>query len=364
MNRRPTCEEAAPREAGGDSLVQIGLPTGTRSTGFEATRRDVLSLMGFSLGAAWRRGMPRARPARGAAAGGVDGDGARRAEPLRDHLRRVQRRLRPRRQAARRTSDQDRGQRRVAADGRRDLRGGPGQRAVAVRRRTAARAGVAGQPGVVARDRPSHPDRAGCAGPRCARRRAAVADDHQPVDARAARRAAGRLPEVPARHLRHDVAGGAARGEPALSRRGRGAALPVRSRARRRGAGGRLPRDLAGAGRVRAPVGAAAARDRRARPRASTCSAKPACRSRAATPTSASPSRRRRSAQSRSRCSPPSAVASATRAWSGRPSRASAGWRGTLPRSSGPPRRWCAAAANRWSCRAATMWRRRSWWRS
>ena len=51
MNRRPTCEEAAPREADGDSLVQIGLPTGTRSTGFEATRRDVLSLMGFSLGA-------------------------------------------------------------------------------------------------------------------------------------------------------------------------------------------------------------------------------------------------------------------------------------------------------------------------
>jgi len=51
MNRRPTCEDAAPREADGDPLVQIGLPTGTRSTGFEATRRDVLSLMGFSLGA-------------------------------------------------------------------------------------------------------------------------------------------------------------------------------------------------------------------------------------------------------------------------------------------------------------------------
>jgi molybdopterin-containing oxidoreductase family iron-sulfur binding subunit len=32
--------------------VQIGLPTGARSTGFEATRRDVLSLLGFSLGAA------------------------------------------------------------------------------------------------------------------------------------------------------------------------------------------------------------------------------------------------------------------------------------------------------------------------
>ena len=61
MNRRPTCEEAAPREAGGDGLVQIGLPTGTRSTGFEATRRDVLSLMGFSLGAA-RRSAAAARP--------------------------------------------------------------------------------------------------------------------------------------------------------------------------------------------------------------------------------------------------------------------------------------------------------------
>jgi Fe-S-cluster-containing dehydrogenase component len=44
---RPTCEEAGT----GESLVQIGLPTGSRSTGFEATRRDVLSLMGFSLGA-------------------------------------------------------------------------------------------------------------------------------------------------------------------------------------------------------------------------------------------------------------------------------------------------------------------------
>ena len=41
-----------------------------------------------------------------------------------------------------------------------------------------------------------------------------------------------------------------------------------------------------------------------------------------------------------------------------------AGWHGTPPRSSGPPRRWCAAAANRWWCRAATTWPRRSWWRS
>ena len=53
MNRRPACDEAAPDAASkdGESLVTIGLPTGTRSTGFEATRRDLLSLMGFSLGA-------------------------------------------------------------------------------------------------------------------------------------------------------------------------------------------------------------------------------------------------------------------------------------------------------------------------
>jgi Fe-S-cluster-containing dehydrogenase component/anaerobic selenocysteine-containing dehydrogenase len=50
MNRRPTCEEADARDSG-ERLVQIGLPTGSRSTGFDATRRDVLSLMGFSLGA-------------------------------------------------------------------------------------------------------------------------------------------------------------------------------------------------------------------------------------------------------------------------------------------------------------------------
>jgi hypothetical protein len=35
----------------GFHAIQIGLPTGSRSTGFETTRRDVLSLMGFSLGA-------------------------------------------------------------------------------------------------------------------------------------------------------------------------------------------------------------------------------------------------------------------------------------------------------------------------
>ena len=172
--------------------------------------------MGFSLGALGVGRMPRARPARGAAAGGVDRDGARRAEPLRDHLRRVQRRLRPGGQAARRASDQDRGQRRVAADGRRDLRGGPGQRAVAVRRRAPARAGVAGQPGVVARDRPSHPDRAGRAGPRpratscCCRRRSPARRR-----SRCSTSCGAVFPKLPARHLRPDVAGGAARGEPA-----------------------------------------------------------------------------------------------------------------------------------------------------
>src|SRR5579871_6092892 len=43
---RPACGEDP------GQLVQIGLPTGARSTGFEASRRDVLSLLGFSLGAA------------------------------------------------------------------------------------------------------------------------------------------------------------------------------------------------------------------------------------------------------------------------------------------------------------------------
>ena len=51
MNRRPACDEAEAHGADGGSLVQIGLPTGSRSTGFDATRRDVLSLMGFSMGA-------------------------------------------------------------------------------------------------------------------------------------------------------------------------------------------------------------------------------------------------------------------------------------------------------------------------
>src|SRR4051794_4796882 len=44
--QRPACGEDPAK------LAQIGLPTGARSTGFEATRRDVLSLLGFSLGAA------------------------------------------------------------------------------------------------------------------------------------------------------------------------------------------------------------------------------------------------------------------------------------------------------------------------
>jgi molybdopterin-containing oxidoreductase family iron-sulfur binding subunit len=54
LNKKPACDEAQSADggAGPDRLVQIGLPTGTRSTGFETTRRDLLSMLGFSLGAA------------------------------------------------------------------------------------------------------------------------------------------------------------------------------------------------------------------------------------------------------------------------------------------------------------------------
>ena len=53
-NKTPACPEAqsAHGDAGSAGLVQIGLPTGTRSSGFETTRRDLLSMLGFSLGAA------------------------------------------------------------------------------------------------------------------------------------------------------------------------------------------------------------------------------------------------------------------------------------------------------------------------
>jgi len=43
---RPACDD------GESPLVQLGLRTGSPSTGFEASRRDMLSLLGFSLGAA------------------------------------------------------------------------------------------------------------------------------------------------------------------------------------------------------------------------------------------------------------------------------------------------------------------------
>ena len=160
MNRRPTCDEAMPRGDGHDApLVQIGLPTGARSTGFEATRRDVLSLMGFSLGAmglgaGCRAPVQHAVPLPSASTEMVPGV----RQPLRHHLRRLRRVLRSGRQAARRASDQDRGQRGLAADGRRDLRGRSGRRAVAVRRRAAARPGLAGERGVVVRDRSPHQD--------------------------------------------------------------------------------------------------------------------------------------------------------------------------------------------------------------
>ena len=222
MNRRPTCEEATPREAGGDSLVQIGLPTGTRSTGFEATRRDFLTLMGFVgrsvSAAAARRSSTRCRcrlrrrtwcpafrtstrPPAAAAASGAAWC-----------------------QAARRPPDQDRRQRSLAAVGRRDLRGGPGHRAVAVRRRAAARPAVDGGPGPGPRSttNPTGPGRTRRS--RLAPRRAADSDDHQPVDPLAPRELRAVFPSSatsPTTRSRRR----AARGQPALLRRGRGAAL-------------------------------------------------------------------------------------------------------------------------------------------
>ena len=221
--------------------------------------------MGFSLGALGAGRLPRARPARGAAAGGVDRDGARRAEPVRDHLRRLQRRLRPAGQAARRAADQDRGQRRVAAVGRRHLRGGPGDRAVAVRRRAPARAALAGQPGRRGPRSTAHiADGAGRAAAAIARDVVLLSQTiTSPSTLRAARRAARRASRASGTSPTTPMSLAALReaNRRCLRRRG-GAALPLRSGARRRRAGGRLPRHLAVAGRVRAPVGARR-RDRR-----------------------------------------------------------------------------------------------------
>ena len=115
--------------------------------------------------------------------------------------------------------------------------------------------------------------------------RAAVADDHQPVDAGGdRRRSAPRFPSF--RHVVYDPMSLAALREAnrRCLRRRRRPALPFRPGARRRRAGGRLPRDLAGAGGVRAAVGARArtADATRGIPRPVRVGR---CRSRAATPT-------------------------------------------------------------------------------
>ena len=203
------------------------------------------------------------------------------------------------------------------------------------------------------------------AGPRCARRRAAVADDHQPVDA--ARCSTSCAPSFPKfRHVIYDTMSLAALRE--ANRRCHGAAVVPHYRFDRARVVVALEADFLGTWLAPVEFARQWARrrhGRRARPRASTSSAKPACRSRAATPTCASPSRRRSSARSRSRCWPPSAVASATRAWSapavaglGRVARHAAAIERTaeaLVRSRGE-----SLVVSRQRRRG----RRRSWWRS
>ena len=355
----------AARATGSDaSLVQIGLPTGARvRTGFEATRRDVLSLMGFSLGALGLGRVPRAGPARGAAAGGVDRDGAGRAQPLRHHLRRLRRVLRPGRQAARRASDQDRGQRGLAADGRRDLRGRPGQRAVAVRRRAAARAGLAGEPGVVARDRSAHQRRCSDAGGARSRARSCCCRRRSPARrrGRCSPSFERRFPSF--RHVVYDPMSLAALRE--ANRLAFGAAVVPHFRFDRARVVVALEADFLGT--WLAPVEFARQWARRAAtadgtPLHSTSSAKRACRSRAATPTCAlavAPSELGTVAVAL-------LAAVARRVGdAGLAALSATGLGQTAPHAAeidrGRRRALAATAANRWWSRAATTSRRRSW---
>ena len=150
------------------------------------------------------------------------------------------------------------------------------------------------------RDRPPRPDdaeRAAAAtrAPSCCCRRPS------PARRRARCSTTSAPPSRRFRHVVYDPTSliGAARGQPArLRRRGR-AALPLRPGARRRRAGGGLPRHLAVAGRVRAAV-RAAARTADADARASTSSSNRGCRSPAATPTCGWRSPRRSWGRSRS----------------------------------------------------------------
>ena len=341
-------------------LVQIGLPTGTRSTGFEATRRDVLSLMGFSLGAlgvgGCRAPVQHAVPLPAASTEMVPGVPNLYATTCGACSAGVQ----PGGQAARRTSDQDRGQRRVAADGRRDLRGGPGQRAVAVRRRAPARAGVAGEPGR------RGPRSIGTSGPCWTggdRDRRDVVLLSQTITSPSTLALLDELRAVfpKFRHVTYDPMSLAALRE--ANRRCHGAAVVPHYRFDRARVVVALEADFLGT--WLAPVEFARQWARRGAGSTgatapSTCSASPASPSRAATRTCAWPSRRRRSGPSPWRCWPPSAVVSASARRAG--GLAGAGRGGAARRRDRADRRGRsrAAAANRWSCRAATTWPRRS----
>ncbi len=128
-------------------VADLGLPTDARVDGLRGDgRRDFLVADGVQPG----RGGPgrllaRAGAARRAAAHRARGAGARRAEPGTRPPAAAARGLQPARQDARRPPDQDRRQRGVAALRRRHLRGRPGDRAVALRRRAPAGAALAGQ---------------------------------------------------------------------------------------------------------------------------------------------------------------------------------------------------------------------------
>ena len=345
---------SAPRERGTTRqlVVRSALPTGARSTGFEATRRDLLSLMGFSLGAAGLGGCRAPVQHADPAAGRVDRDDARRARTT----------TRPPAAAAPPpaacwSSSATAGRSRSKATTRRRCSAAaparPARPRVLSLYDDARLRGPVwhGQPGVVARDRPAHRGRCWRAA-RADRRDVVLLS--QTITSPSTRalldELRGALPELPARRLRRRVAGGAARGEPAAVRRGGRAALPVRPRARRSSAleadflgtwlspvefarqyarGGGPPTDATRA--LPRPVRIGHVGDRQQR--------RPA----------RSPSRRRSSARSRWRCSPPSPAGVGDAGLAGcrraRPSR-----RRTRRSSTRSPTRCGAAAANRWWC--------------
>ena len=272
MNRRPTCEEAAPREAARrrsrpDRAADRHAVDRLRG---DPPRRAVAD--GVLAGRARRRRLPRARPARGAAAGGVDGDGARRR---RTSTRPPAAAAAP--PAACVVKQRDGRPIKIEGNDASPLTGGgtcaAGQASVLSLYDDARLRGPLWLGNPVSwpeidrhiRDGAGRAAAAIRATSCCCRRRSPARRR-----ARCSTSCARRFPKF--RHVVYDPMSLAALREAnrRCLRRGRGAALPLRPGARRRRARGRLPRDLAVAGRVRAPVrAAAAARTRRPRvPRA------------------------------------------------------------------------------------------------